>query len=114
LVTEFVLAIVCCFIVTKKIFHVHYNLKKLPDSIGKLTNLRHLSAGKNELTKLPDSIGKLTNLERLFLEGNKLTSLPSSMNKLDSLTMLSLGGNTVTMKDVPPKLKNKTRFTLED
>jgi hypothetical protein len=49
---------------------VDNQVRQLPDSIGRLGNLRVLLLGRNRLTTLPASILKLERLERLGLHPN--------------------------------------------
>ena len=66
-------------------------LRELPESIGRLTQLRVLSLFDDRLTALPESIGELTELQKLYLDGNRLTVLPESIGRLTQLQMLNLG-----------------------
>ena len=63
---------------------------ELPDSIGKLTNLRILDAFQNGLQSIPPSIGNLSNLEELTLYSNQFTTLPNSIGNLSNLKTLDL------------------------
>jgi Leucine-rich repeat (LRR) protein len=71
------------------------NLTKIPNSIGKLTNLQFLVIN-NKLKEIPKSIGKLTNLQKLSLENNNLTEIPKSIIKLTNLKTLSMYNNNLT------------------
>jgi len=64
-------------------------IKKLPDSIGYLTNLKELAIDNNNLTEIPNSIGNLVNLKKLTLHVNKLTVLPDTFLDLKKLEALS-------------------------
>jgi Leucine-rich repeat (LRR) protein len=68
-------------------------LTKLPESIGKLTQLQDLNLSENRLTGLPEFIGKLTQLETLDLMSNQLTKLPESIGKLTQLNKVLLYNN---------------------
>ena len=48
-------------------------IKLLPGTIGKLTNLRHLDLYNNKLEHLPLELGQLKMLRYLDLKGNNLT-----------------------------------------
>jgi leucine-rich repeat protein SHOC2 len=69
------------------------NITTLPESIGKLNNLKVLSLTNNKLTKLPDAICDLTSLRQLDLSENKLTSLPENIDQLTELKELFLANN---------------------
>jgi small GTP-binding protein len=51
-------------------------LRTLPDSIGRLRNLRVLDLSHNRLTALPESLGRCQRLEHLALHGNKALGIP--------------------------------------
>ena len=71
-------------------------LWELPESIGRLTQLRKLYLFENQLTALPESLDRLTQLEALYLGGNRLTALPESLGSLTELQELSLWSNQLT------------------
>ena len=54
----------------------------VPAEIGRLSALRELNLGLNQLTSLPAEIGQLTSLKVLDLVGNKLTSVPAAIREL--------------------------------
>lgn len=70
-------------------------IRSIPDTIGRLTELRLLCLVDNELESLPDSIGNLVNLERLYLDGNQLVTLPA-IGRLTNLSELNLSNNRLT------------------
>ena len=51
----------------------------VPAEIGRLSALRQLDLGDNQLTSVPAEIGQLAALERLHLAGNQLTSVPAEV-----------------------------------
>lgn len=61
------------------------NIQRIPASIGKLGELRHLNLRYNQLSSLPPEIGALSQLRHLDLSGNQLTSLPPEIRALSSL-----------------------------
>lgn len=61
------------------------SLSILPDYIGMLKSLQHLTLAGNGLTKLPDHIGMLTSLLTLDLSDNCLCQLPRLDDNLESL-----------------------------
>jgi len=80
-------------------------LTELPESIGKLTQLRKLDLGydwskdgkdKNQLATLPESLGQLTQLQTLNLSRNQLTTLAESLGQLTQLQTLNLSINQLT------------------
>ncbi len=68
-------------------------IKLVPESIGKLANLRVLTLRDNVIESLPSSIGNLKNLELLDIRDNLLSSLPESICSLTKLTYLDLKTN---------------------
>eukprot|EP00002_Diphylleia_rotans_P037400 TRINITY_DN8349_c0_g1_i3.p1 TRINITY_DN8349_c0_g1~~TRINITY_DN8349_c0_g1_i3.p1 ORF type:complete len:206 (-),score=69.87 TRINITY_DN8349_c0_g1_i3:134-751(-) len=50
----------------------------------------------NALSSLPESIGKLPNLKILEVEANKLSSLPASMSSLSKLEVLNASYNQIS------------------
>ena len=79
-----------------------YTLQTLPEEIGRLTWLTHLSLRNNELTTLPSVICELVQLQQLSLADNRLTSLPEEIGALTSLTHLNLKNNQLS--DLPAGL----------
>ena len=78
----------------------HSNIKELPDSIGKLTQLKYLEiSGITGLQELPFSIGKLKNLNMLKIapinERVKIQELPESINNLKQLEYFYLSGTNI-------------------
>ena len=68
----------------------------VPGEVGRLTALKELHLGGNQLTSVPAEIGQLTSLEKLSLHGNQLMSVPAEIGQLTSLESLDLGGNQLT------------------
>ena len=78
----------------------------VPGEVGRLTALKELHLGGNQLTSVPAEIGQLTSLERLSLHGNQLMSVPAEIGQLTSLESLDLGGNQLT--SVPAEIGQLT------
>ena len=66
---------------------------KIPESIGKLKELKVLDLGLNELVgSIPTSIGGLKNIKKLDLHSNTLTgNIPVQIGHLSEVTELLLG-----------------------
>jgi len=86
------------------------NLTKLPESIGRLTNLEILALWDNELTSLPDWIGLLKKLRVLNLGDNELTSLPESIGDLTNLEYVNLKYNNLEL--LPDWIGNLTNLKI--
>jgi hypothetical protein len=77
-------------------------LKKLPPSIGKLTNLIVLQLTNNKLTSLPPTFTSLQNLQILRLDSNLFEVFPSQLCALTNLTELNLQHNK--LKALPTEI----------
>jgi adenylate cyclase len=73
----------------------HNALRTLPDSIGNLRRLMHLSCASNKLDLLPDSIGDLQKLETLDVNSNSIRELPASLWKCASIVSLNATSNLI-------------------
>ena len=96
----------------------HNDIKSLPSSVTKLSELKDLKLSYNELkdeqsyiylsqlpnlyavwidfnelTVVPDNIGLLSQITYLYLDGNRLSDVPPTMRSMKSLTVLHLGYN---------------------
>lgn len=71
------------------------NLKTLPESIEKLSNIEVLDLSYNSFTNMPPQIFKLSKLKILYLNNNALISLPD-LSELKALTILRLDVNPFT------------------
>ncbi|KAG6679192.1 hypothetical protein I3842_14G118400 [Carya illinoinensis] len=75
------------------------NLCDLPESIGKITQLRYLDISNTAIRRLPDSLCKLYNLRTLkFSDCSYLKALPRDMQKLVNLRHLDLTGTRCIME----------------
>ena len=72
-------------------------IKKIPDNIGKLRNLKVLSlagqGSREHITELPRTIGSLHNLVELHLTHSSLNTLPDTIANLKKLEILDLKGD---------------------
>lgn len=68
----------------------------IPNEIGNLKGLEHLSLDGNLLTRLPDSVSQLSNLRTLNVSENKLTHFPEAINTLKNLDAVNLSRNKIT------------------
>ncbi|VEU37288.1 unnamed protein product, partial [Pseudo-nitzschia multistriata] len=71
-------------------------IRRLPDQIGSLKNLKILIIPNSDITKLPSQIGDLTSLESLDLSGTTITELPTEIGYLTSLESLDLSYSDIT------------------
>lgn len=77
-------------------------IRVLPEGVGSLSNLVHLSMKNNLLDNLPASIGKLQRLQTLSLSGNNLPSLPAQIWLCSQLTVLNASSNMLHDFPDPP------------
>lgn len=65
-------------------------IRKLPESIGGLSNLQRLDLKGTQIQELPKSIGNLSSLQKLDLRGTQIQELPESIGNLKGLQYLYL------------------------
>ncbi|WP_108869067.1 DUF5018 domain-containing protein [Aquimarina aquimarini] len=93
--------------VTELIISSTINIYKLPESIGKLSELNGLTIVGSKLNTLPTQIGDLEKLEILTITNNKnLTSIPAEIGKLKSLNSLILYDNN--LNELPVEIRQMT------
>jgi adenylate cyclase len=80
-----------------------YNaFRSLPEHVGELARLTHLSVSNNQLDALPASIGKLRRLETLDVNSNSLRELPSTLWNCASLMHINATSNLLEVWNDPP------------
>ncbi|CAN0164740.1 unnamed protein product [Scytosiphon promiscuus] len=79
----------------------------IPSELGALRELRALQLDRNQLAgRIPESLRALSELQELCLDGNHLTGpIPPELGMLEALTSLELGNNQLT-GPIPPELGN--------
>ena len=85
----------------------------IPDALGHPSNLVLLNLRNNELSgPIPDALGNLSNLKVLSLSGNDLTGpIPDALGNLSNLEALSLSGNDLT-GPIPDALGNLSNLVV--
>ena len=73
----------------------NFNLRKLPENIGDLINLKRIAVNSCQLSTLPESITQLKNLEALICNVNDLTSLPADWSEMKYLKVLNFERNKI-------------------
>ncbi|XP_051009948.1 leucine-rich repeat protein 1 [Acomys russatus] len=86
-------------------------IKALPVQFCQLQELTNLNLNDNELIHFPFKIGRLTNLRFLSAARNKLRNLPCEFKML-SLEYLDLFGNTFEKPEILPIIKLQVPLTL--
>jgi hypothetical protein len=87
-------------------------LTRLPEAIGRISNLQRLELFENRLTELPESIGDLSRLVVLDLSHNRLTRLPESIGNLSNLVTLDLDHNLLA--ELPEAISNLSSLLYLD
>ena len=70
-------------------------LRSIPDSIGKLCNLKHLELDSNRIRDVPLTLCELNNLESLSIGNNIIERLPLQLGRLTKLKSLRLQFNAI-------------------
>ncbi len=68
-------------------------LKKLPEEISMLWNLREMNLSGNDLESLPKSFMDLQQLKRLNLDHNHFSTFPDAIKRMPHLKHLSIDHN---------------------
>ena len=74
----------------KELSFMHTNIRKLPDFLKNLVNLRYLGLNGTKVDFLPPVIGKLRNLKSLYLGQTNIQILPIEMKALTKMEYLAL------------------------
>lgn len=72
------------------------NITSLPESIGKLRQLKYFETQQNEIKALPQTFTELVHLESLMLPFNKLEQLPEDIGKLTQLKEIQIQENNIS------------------
>ena len=86
-------------------------LRELPESLGKLPNLKRLVIVTTNIQHYP-SLGNLQNLTELWLNNNQLTALPAWIGKLPELDVLHIEGNPLDELQEIIFLTQNTEFDI--
>ncbi|NJS09810.1 MAG: GTP-binding protein [Microcoleus sp. CSU_2_2] len=90
-------------------------LRKLPEELRSLLNLRSIHLSGNPFGKMPELLLKIKQLESLNLVSIGLTEIPEVIGQLSNLTRLYLSNNQITsIPEVIGQLSNLTRLVLSN
>ena len=90
-------------------------LKKVPETISKLSNLQLLFLYNNEISEIPESITSLSKLQDLYLNSNQISEIPDSIASLSNLQKLYLSKNQISgIPDNIASLSNLQELYLSD
>ena len=86
--------------------------KTLPD-LGRISSLRTLSLGYNDLQQFPDWIRNLTKLTRLQVNNNYISKIPEWIGNIKQLTHIDLSQNMLSTEEfsLPMSLTNLRNLT---
>jgi len=84
------------------------NLKKIPRSFSRLTDLQILDISSNKLEEIPDSLSLLKELVDLKIDNNKIRNINHKLGNITSLKTLSLSHNEII--EIPKSLENLTKL----
>jgi hypothetical protein len=85
-------------------------LRELPEVIASLTQLQGLELSNNQLREMPEAIASLTQLQTLNLNNNQLTELPEAIPSLTQLQTLNLSNNQLT--ELPEAIASLTQLRM--
>ena len=89
-------------------------IRMLPEGVGALSNLLHLSIKNNLLDEFPSTVGKLQRIQTLSISGNNLPKLPSQIWLCSQLTVLNASSNLLHDFPDPPLASAPVESGLED
>uniref|UniRef100_A0A2K6R0Z1 Erbb2 interacting protein n=1 Tax=Rhinopithecus roxellana TaxID=61622 RepID=A0A2K6R0Z1_RHIRO len=72
-------------------------LKMLPKTMNRLTQLERLDLGSNEFTEVPEVLEQLSGLKEFWMDANRLTFIPGFIGSLKQLTYLDVSKNNIEM-----------------
>lgn len=76
-------------------------IRRLPGSIGRCSQLQKLMLAGNRLQELPDEMAECRSLELLRLSANEFTRLPEWLLAMPNLCWLAMAGNPCTEMRLP-------------
>lgn len=97
---------------TDRLYISGYRLKKLPDRIRELTELRWLEIFEQDLYQLPEALFELSKLESLKIMTADLESIPESIGKLKNLIELQISCASSDRPDSTWRMKSKEEISL--
>ncbi len=93
----------------KKLRLSMYEIKYLSPEIQKLPKLEEFSISESIIEEFPDIVLKLTKLKRLDMANNKITKIPNEIDQLINLEELNVSGNYLITK-IPDTIGNLTKL----
>ncbi|XP_076234236.1 FLII actin remodeling protein isoform X2 [Calliopsis andreniformis] len=87
---------------------------KFPESVRLMTGIRWLKLDQTNLSEIPEEMGKLLKLEHLSLVKNKLERLYGELTELGCLRTLNIRRNNVKSSGIPAELFHLEELTTLD
>jgi Leucine-rich repeat (LRR) protein len=83
-------------------------IKKIPSSIGKLSNLLEFNIQNNDVDLIPETFYNLKKIKNIELENNKIETISPLIGKLENLQSFDIGDNP--LKSLPNELCNSKQL----
>ncbi|XP_033231107.1 protein flightless-1 isoform X1 [Belonocnema kinseyi] len=87
---------------------------KFPESVRAMTGIQWLKLDNTNLSEIPEEMGKLLKLEHLSLVRNKLEKLFGELTELNCLRTLNIRHNNVKSSGIPSELFHLEELTTLD
>lgn len=87
---------------------------KFPESVRLMTGIQWLKLDKTNLVEIPEEMGKLLKLEHLSLVKNKLERLYGELTELNCLRTLNIRHNNIKSSGIPAELFHLEELTTLD
>ncbi|KOX75280.1 Protein flightless-1 [Melipona quadrifasciata] len=87
---------------------------KFPESVRSMTGIQWLKLNETNLTEIPEEMGKLSKLEHLSLVRNKVERLYGELTELCCLRTLNIRRNNVKSSGIPAELFHLEELTTLD
>ncbi|KAK0089106.1 hypothetical protein PV325_009137 [Microctonus aethiopoides] len=91
-----------------------FGLNKFPPSVRLMTGIQWLKLDKTNLTEIPEELGKLLKLEHLSLVKNGLERLYGELTELGCLRTLNIRHNNIKTSGIPAELFHLEELTTLD
>lgn len=79
-----------------------------------MTGVQWLKLDKTQLSEIPEEMGKLLKLEHLSLKNNELEKMYGEVTELSCLRTLNLRHNNIKSSGLPPELFQLEELTTID
>ncbi|XP_058805283.1 protein flightless-1 [Phymastichus coffea] len=87
---------------------------KFPESVRLMTGIQWLKLDKTNLAEIPEEMGKLLKLEHLSITKNQLEKLYGELTELNCLRTLNIRNNNIKTSGIPAELFHLEELTTLD